>query len=310
MNDLRQLKHFIALAEHGSFARAALALHLSQPALSRSLQNLEASLGCRLIDRHTRRLGLTAQGLMLLEHARRLVAASQAMTRAVQQIDNLQAGQLCMGAGPYPAAGLVPQAVARLISDYPQLQVDVLVDDWRDLRQRLLREEIEIFVGDVRELLDDPALDIQRLPVCPVIAVCRPGHPLLQQHEVDFRHAAEWPLAGTHLPESVATEVRRDTGRDQALSIQCDNVAFLLQLVQHSDAICMAPSDILRQPLAEGLLCELKSLSARIRQHSAYGLVSRRGHSLSPAAAALCSRLPQPATGSIDSASRMLPVTP
>lgn len=51
MNDLRQLRHFVALAEHGHFARAAEAVNLSQPALSRSIQALENGLGCRLLDR-------------------------------------------------------------------------------------------------------------------------------------------------------------------------------------------------------------------------------------------------------------------
>jgi DNA-binding transcriptional LysR family regulator len=62
MNDLHQLRHFVALAEHGHFARAAEAIHLSQPALSRSIQALEASLDCQLIDRHSRGISLTTHG--------------------------------------------------------------------------------------------------------------------------------------------------------------------------------------------------------------------------------------------------------
>ena len=69
MNDLRQLRHFVALAEHGHFARAAAAVHLSQPALSRSIQALEASLGCNLVDRHSRGISLTAHGSLVLEQA-------------------------------------------------------------------------------------------------------------------------------------------------------------------------------------------------------------------------------------------------
>ena len=76
MNDLRQLRHFVALAEHGHFARAAAAVHLSQPALCRSIQALEASLGYNLVDRHSRGISLTAHGSLVLEHARRLLAGS------------------------------------------------------------------------------------------------------------------------------------------------------------------------------------------------------------------------------------------
>ncbi|WP_304641569.1 LysR family transcriptional regulator [Pseudomonas sp.] len=291
MPDFRQLKHFVALVTHGNYARAAVALHLSQPALSRSIQTLESSLGCTLVNRHSRRISLTAQGEMVLEHARRLLAASHALVEAVKQVDNLEAGILRIGAGPFPAAALVPRAMGELIDAYPALQVEVTVDSYTALRQHLKDEIIELFVSDVRELHNDPDIDITPLPVQRVIAVCRPGHPLLHASKVDFRHAAAYPLAGTHLPEIVARGIRRDTGRDQALSIQCDNFAFLLGLVQYSDALLMAPSDALMQATVSGQVVELPSLSAVITQHSAYGLVSRKGHGLSPAAQAFIARI-------------------
>lgn len=287
MYELRQLRHFLALAEHGNFGRAALALHLSQPALSRSIQSLEADLGCTLVIRHTRKITLTAQGEKVLEHARRLVAGSHTLVEAVRQIDNLEAGLLRIGAGPFPAAEIVPRAVARLISRHPKLQVEVTVEEFSALHRRLREERIELFVADVRELLREPDLEITALPVHRVIAVCRPEHPLLTRDSLDFRTAADYPLAGTHLPESVARGIRRDTQRENALSVQCDNVAFLINMVEHSDAICMAPRDALRQALMSGRLKELSSLSPRIRQHSAYGLVRRKERGLSPAAEAL-----------------------
>src|SRR5690606_12443148 len=85
MNDLRQLRHFVALAEHGHFARAAEAVHLSQPALSRSIQALESQLGCTLVNRHSRGISITAHGQLVLEHARRLLAGSRAFGNAVSQ---------------------------------------------------------------------------------------------------------------------------------------------------------------------------------------------------------------------------------
>lgn len=287
MYDLRQLRHFVALVEHGNFARAAVAVHLSQPALSRSIQALEANLDCVLVNRHTRSVSLTAQGRVLHEHALRLLASSKSLEQAVRQVDNLEAGEIRIGAGPFPAAGLVPRALARLLGEYPKLQVEVLVENWERLRQHLLAEDIELFVADIRELIDDPLLAIEALPVHPAIAVCRPGHPLSGQADLTFDAIREFPLAGTHIPEPVARGIRRDLGRDNALSIQCDNFTLLATLVEHSDAICMAPRDVVADALVAGRLAELQSLSARVRHHSAYGLVSRQGRALSPAAQAL-----------------------
>lgn len=287
MYDLRQLRHFVALVERGSFVLAAQSVHLSQPALSRSLQALEGNFGCLLVNRHARSISLTAQGRALHSHALRILAASKSMEQAVRQIDNLEAGEIRVGAGPFPAASLLPRSLARLLHDYPRLQVEIVVDRWETLRQRLLDEDIELFVADIRELVDDPLMQVEPLPVHRVIAVCRPAHPLLLEDKLSLNDLSAYPLAGTHLPEAVARAIREETGRNHALSLLCDNYALLATLVAHSDAVCMAPQDVVADALAAGQLEELVTLSDSIRHHSAYGLVSRQGRQLSPAAQAL-----------------------
>ncbi|WP_421684385.1 LysR family transcriptional regulator [Stutzerimonas urumqiensis] len=290
MSDLRQLRHFIALIDHGHFARAAEALHLSQPALTRSLQALEASLGCTLVNRHSRGITLTEPGRLVESHARRLLAGSRAMIEAVQQYDNLEAGQLRLGAGPFPAARLVPDALADLLTAHPRLAVAVTVGDWWGLREALLDERIEMFVADVRELQSDSLLDIIELPVYPGVLFCRPGHPLLAQARIGFSDLARFPLAGTQLPAPVARAVLKDTGREM-LSVQCENFLLLMRLTEQGDAVCMAPRDVVQEALDDGSVVELGPLTDRLVHHSAYGLVSRRGHCLSPAGEAFKARL-------------------
>ncbi|MGE4405656.1 LysR family transcriptional regulator [Pseudomonas sp.] len=282
MNDLRQLRHFVTLADHGHFSRAAEALHLSQPALSRSIQALEASLGCALLNRHSRGISLTVQGRLVEEHARRLLLGSRALVEAVQQVDNLEAGQLRIGAGPFPASRLVPEALAKLVDAYPRLAVTVTVGDWQSLREALLGERIEMFVADIRELERDPALEVIALPVHRGTLVCRPGHPLLNQRRVRVGDLALYPLAGTQLPAPVERAVLGGMGREM-LSIQCDNFLLLMKLTEQSDAICLAPRDVVQDALDTGRLVKLDPLSDRLSHHSAYGLVSRCGHRLSPA---------------------------
>jgi DNA-binding transcriptional LysR family regulator len=271
MNDLRQLRHFVALAEHGHFARAAEAVHLSQPALSRSIQALEAQLGCSLV----------------LEHARRLLAGSQALSNAVSQLDNLEAGELRLGAGPYPAARLVPQAVGRLLQRYPRVQVRLEIGNWLELRERLLEAGVELFVADVRELQDDPQLQIEALQAHAGALFCRPGHPLLQRRELRLADLLDFPLAGTQLPQAVERSLGAASGRPQPLSVQCDNFLVLKRLVADSEVLSMAPWDVIAEEVAAGQLSLLPLAPASLQQQSAYGLVSRAGHSLSPAAQAL-----------------------
>ena len=283
MNDLRQLRHFVALADHGHFARAAEAVHLSQPALSRSIQALESGLGCTLVDRHSRGISLTAHGQLVLEHARRLLAGSQALSNAVSQLGNLASGELRLGSGPYPAARLVPQAIGQFAQRYPQVRVDLQIDNWQQLRTRLLDDQLELFVADIRELHDDPQLRVEALRRHPGVLFCRPQHPL-HQHARPLQRGElhAYALAGTQLPQTVADALQH-LGGGQALSIQCDNFMVLKELVSSSDVLSMAPWDVIAHDVQAGRLALLQ-LSELPLASSAYGIVSRAGHSLSPAA--------------------------
>lgn len=284
MNDLRQLRHFVALAEHGHFARAAEAVHLSQPALSRSIQALEASLGCNLVDRHSRGISLTTHGQLVLEHAQRLLAGSQALKNAVSQLGNLQTGELRLGAGPYPAARLVPRAVGRMALRYPRVRVNLQIGNWLELRSSLLDDALELFVADSRELLDDPLLCIEPLQRHNGVLFCRPGHPLLAQANLQMQALLDYPMAGTQLPQSVAQNLRALSGREQPLSIQCDNFMVLKALVADSDVLSMAPWDVVAEDVQAGRLARLPLADGVLTEQSAYALISRAGHSLSPAA--------------------------
>lgn len=283
MNDLRQLRHFVALAEHGHFARAAEAVHLSQPALSRSIQALEGSLGCRLVDRHSRGISLTAHGQLVLEHARRLLAGSHALSNAVSQLGNLSSGELRLGAGPYPAARLVPQALGRFAERYPQVRVQLQIENWQQLHQRLLDEQIELFVADIRELSEDGHLHIEPLRSSPGVLFCRPQHPLrLLQRPLQFSDLHGFGLAGTQLPQAISRHLQSMGG--SLLSIQCDNFMVLKELVSSSDVLSMAPWDVIAQDVQDGRLALLRLPGMPGVASSAYGIVSRAGHSLSPAA--------------------------
>lgn len=293
MNDLRQLRHFVALAEHGHFARAAEAVHLSQPALSRSIQALEGQLGCSLVDRHSRGISLTAHGRLVLEHARRLLAASLALSNAVNQLGNLQAGELRLGAGPYPAARLVPQAVGRLLQRYPRVQVKLTIANWLELRDSLLDAAIELFVADIRELQSDPQLHIEPLHSHSGVLFCRPAHPLLRQRSLRLHDLLDYPLAGTQLPLEVERSLAKLFARAQPLNVQCDNFLVLKRLVADSDVLSMAPWDVIADEVQAGQLSLLPLAPASLREQSAYGVVSRAGHSLSPAAQALMEEIRQ-----------------
>ncbi len=118
--DLRQLRYFIALAEHRSFVRAADAMGITQPAFSRSIQGLEQELGCQLVDRGSKDLRPTPEGQVVLQHALSLVQGSANLIHEIAQLNKLDAGELRFGSGPAPAQQLVPDAVADFINRHPR----------------------------------------------------------------------------------------------------------------------------------------------------------------------------------------------
>src|SRR5262245_5745600 len=105
--DLRQLKHAHTVATHRSFARAARALNITQPALSRSVQMLEARLGSRLFDRSSTGVELTDAGRLLLEQASQLLGLADELARKTAWLRDMGNNYLSIGAGPYPTAMLL-----------------------------------------------------------------------------------------------------------------------------------------------------------------------------------------------------------
>lgn len=285
MSDLRQLRHFVALAEHGHFARAADAVNLSQPALSRSIQALEGQLSCQLVDRNPRGVTLTAHGKLVLEHARRLLAGDRALKNAVLQLADLETGELRLGAGPFPAARLMPQVLARYSSAHPKVSILLSIENWSVLHQRLLDDELELFIADYRELEGDSRLDILPLRVHRSVLFCRPGHPLLHA-EPSVERLLDFPLAGPRLPRDAHERLARNLGREQPLSVQCDDVLMLKELVKGSDVLCLASWDVVAADVHAGRLAVLPwpSDSDASQRGSAYALVRHASRSLSPAA--------------------------
>ena len=288
--ELKSLRHFVALVEHQGFARAGEAIGLSQPALSRSIQTLEQRLGCDLINRGGKGVELTPQGQLVLEHAQRLLAGSTALRNALRQFNDLEAGELLMGAGPFPAAGLLPRVLGQFNRRYPGVRVHMEVQHWMALRDQLLAEQLELFVADIRELEGDPLLEVTPLRQAPSRLFCRAGHPLAGRTDLTPEMLATYPLASFRVPEVILQSLRYTLPRPEPLiSLECDNLDVLKRVVRHSDALSIGDLDILDDELSAGTLTLLDW--PELLPGTSFGLVTRRQRPLSPAASAFIEML-------------------
>ena len=293
--DLRQFSHLAALADHRNFVRAAAAVNLSQPALSRSIQTLERDLGCTLVERSSREFCLTAQGQLVLTHARRLLAGSQALLNELEQYNGLTCGELHFGSGPYPAQVLVPEALATFISRYPAIRIRLQQADWRQLGDLLNEQQIEFLVADSRDFVTDAKCQVQLLRPRHGRFFCRRDHPLASRKGLKLSALLDFPIVATRLPPRISKTLADVQGvEDFAISVECVQFDAVYRVVRRSDAIGIATmealSDLVQQD-AISLLDVIDVSADDLGLNVHYGVVSRAGHSLTPAAQAMIAAL-------------------
>ncbi|WP_322846679.1 LysR family transcriptional regulator [Pseudomonas sp. B33.4] len=289
--DLRQLRHLVALADYRNFGRAAEAISLSQPAFSRSIQTLERDLGCELVERSSREFRLTGQGELVLQHARRLLAGSQALHNELTQYNGLTGGELQFGCGPYPAQVLVPEALAQFIQAHPAIRTRFHQGDWQQLSLWLREQQIEFLIADARYFVGDPQYHVHLLRTRPGRFFCRAGHPLAGQQQLKLRALLDYPVVGTRIPPMIRKILADILGEpDFNPSVECAQFDAIQRVVLRSDAIGLATLEALREQVDQGLIHLLDFIDVPRNDPAlqlGYGIVSRVGYSMTPAARAM-----------------------
>lgn len=204
--DLRKVRYFIALAEHGNFGRAAQALHIAQPVLSRQIRALEQDLKASLFERDARGARLTAAGEALLEDARTLLRSADATRRRVR---DAAAGTHTFTIGFSPGVPITP-AVRELSRRHPDVSVEVVRNDW--IHQADIIRDGEADVGYLRLPVDTRGLSVERLFTEPRVVMLPSDHPMAGKEAVSVADlAAEHLLQNPDdLPEwrDIALELR------------------------------------------------------------------------------------------------------
>lgn len=296
--DLRRWAHVVAVAERRSFARAAEQVHLSQPALTRSIQAAEAELGLRLFDRGTLEVTPTPAGEFVVARARQLVFNSRCLARDVELFRNRGLGDTAFGVGPFPAATFLSPLLAGLRREFPGVNLRVEVSNWHLLLDRLRVEDIEFFVSDTRDLPSDAALSIQPLRHEPGGFFVRAGHPLTERRSVTLGGLWAFGVASVRLPVAVRGALGRllDAGAGgPPIALECDDVDVLKHVALSSETVLAAPLAAVEAEIAGGTLHPLE-VAGLPPLFSDMGVVTLRGRSLSPMAELVVQRLPSTVT--------------
>ncbi len=123
--ELRHLRYFCSVVEHGSFTRAAEECSVAQPSLSQQIKNLEEELGELLLKRHPRRIELTEAGALLLEHARLILSEAESLEKTFKKRSAMVEGEVALGIIPTMAPYFVPDLVRRFGGDHPSVRIQI-----------------------------------------------------------------------------------------------------------------------------------------------------------------------------------------
>src|SRR5258708_1393681 len=144
---VRDLRYFVAVAEELSFTRAARRLHLSQPALSKQIHQLEVALRAPLFDRSRRTITVTPAGAALLPHAQRLIADWDGARRAVAAAVSTSERTLTVGFQTSIGRGLIPAVTARMAQDLPDWRLVFRQISWTDPSAGLDTDEVDVAIA-------------------------------------------------------------------------------------------------------------------------------------------------------------------
>jgi DNA-binding transcriptional LysR family regulator len=257
---LRHLSCFVAVAQERTLARAAARLHLSQPAVSKTLSELERMAGRHLVDRGRAGTSLTAAGEQFLRYAAEVTQAMDAAAAALSGAGAAQAATVHVGALYTVAGGLLARAIARLHARRPDVACTVRMAHNPELLDALTAGELDFAVGRMAEPSMMRGVSFELLYAESVVAVVRPGHPLLGEPagRVSPRALLGYlvliPEAGT-APRLQAEGIFTAGGLGrpaQRVETQSSSVARSLTLL--SDAVWITPAHAVALDVERGWL--------------------------------------------------------
>jgi len=190
--DTQLLSAFIAVADGQSFTRAAEALHLSQPAVSKRITALEDQVGRRLFDRVGRSISLTDAGRTLLPYARKALHDIEDGRRALSRLSGQVSGRLSIGTSHHIGLHRLPPVLRTFTRDFPQVDLDMHFMDSEVACDAVLAGKLEL---GIVTLPSQPLAHLQTRVVWPdpLVIVSAPGHPLAQATALRLPQLAEHP---------------------------------------------------------------------------------------------------------------------
>lgn len=250
--NLEQLAGFVEVAATGHFTKAAAALHLTQPSLSRQISTLEKELGAELFHRAHGHISLTAAGQTLLPTARRMLADAEAVRRDMDELAGLRRGRIRLGATPTLCVSLVAEAISRFHRDHPGIELELVEKGSRELIEALGAGELDLAL--ITRTLD-PGPQMPRLAMrsvlgedLVVIAAAGGGADLTGRDRITLAEVAELPQVlfhhGYDLREATSAAFE-SAGLSPNVVVEGGEMDAVLRFVERGLGLAIVPAMVL-----------------------------------------------------------------
>ncbi|HEY8579294.1 MAG TPA: LysR family transcriptional regulator [Beijerinckiaceae bacterium] len=280
--ELLDLRAFLAIIDLGGFHKAAEHLAMSQPALSRRIQGLEAALGAPLFERSTRRVALTAVGRGLEPLVRRIIDELETSLLSLADLSRAHQGQVNIACIPTAAFYFLPRVVQAFNAIYPRIRFRIVDEGASECLASVARGEVEFGLNLMGA--SDPDLTFTPLADDPFVLACRRDHPLASAGELAWADLQGMPLIG----------VSRASGNrvllDAALSKSNIRLQWLCEVNHLSTSLGLVEAGLgasvlpkLATPQGDHPILVTKSICNPVVTRT-IGIVERRRSRLSPAA--------------------------
>lgn len=281
---IHTLRALIYLHQLGSVRAAADQLHISQPALTLAIQQLENELGCQLLVRTKRGVTLTAYGEALLPRANLIVSESTRAQEEIAQIRGDLGGHVRLATSPAVALSVLPRALRPFMTKFPQVQVHCIEATYPAIGPELRDGRIDFAVTPFNADDLEAGIEAEELYLSEVVVVANKKHPLAKATSLKELHKARWAHATlSRGPGAVIEEVFKAIGLEPPKPVMIfESLLALPEVVAHSDLVATLPRRIFEQAHVMQKLCVIPIEEAPPTLNIA--ILRRSNQALTPAA--------------------------
>lgn len=283
---LHQLRAFVDVARHGSIRAASRAAGLSQPALTKSIQELEDVLGARLFIRRSQGVALTDIGDNFFQHASLVLEELRVAQEDIQQRLGLAGGTVNIGVGGSIARTLMPQVITQFRRQFPNVKIRIVEGQLVSMIPELRQGELDFTINTSYPGHLDSELSYERLMEREYRVVVRKGHPCEHVTSLAELQHCDWTMPtprGSYY--RLLHDLLDDMGMAPAISVTCETFMACTSLIAQSDFVSILSSDVIGDPILGNQLVALNI--KEVLPNATFYLIQRKDSTLTPMGAEL-----------------------